>query len=226
MMTNIPWADILPAAVAVTLSPVPIMAVILALFGQHPRQNGLSFLVGWVAGLAALAVLLLFFVDLGKMQFTANWTPVVATVKLWLGLFFFVLAAVQWRRRPRAGEAQPLPAWTARLENFSPGQTLLVAIGLCVINPKNLTLTLAILLALGEADLPAWQAVLGLAVFVVLGSLTIAVPVFYRIVAGAEADSRLARSKVWLQEHSSTVMVVVFLLLGALLFGRGLEGIM
>ena len=57
MMTNIPWADILPAAVAVTLSPVPIMAVILALFGQHPRQNGLSFLVGWVAGLAALAEL-------------------------------------------------------------------------------------------------------------------------------------------------------------------------
>ena len=101
-----------------------------------------------------------------------------------------------------------------------------MAIGLCVINPKNLTLTLAILLAMGEADLLAGQAVLGLAVFVVQGSLTIAVPVFYRIVAGAEADAKLASSKTWLQAHSSTVMVVVFLLLGALLFGRGLEGIL
>ena len=81
------------------------------------------------------------------------------------------------------------------------------------------------MLALVEADLPAWQASLGLSVYIVLGSLTIAIPVLYRVFAGVQADAQLERSKIWLQERSTTVMAVVFLLLGALLFGRGLEGI-
>ena len=129
------------------------------------------------------------------------------------------------KRRPKPGEVRPLPAWTARLETFSAGKTLLVAVGLCVVNPKNLTLTLAVMLAMAEADLPAWQAWLGLSVYIVLGSLTIAIPVLYRVFAGVQADAQLERSKLWLQERSTTVMAVVFLLLGALLFGRGLEGI-
>ncbi len=195
------------------------------MFGRKPKLNGLIFLVGWVAGLFALAALLLFFVDLSRISFADKWTPIVANAKIWLGVLFFVLAAVQWRRRPKPGEVRPLPAWTARLETFSAGKTLLVAVGLCVVNPKNLTLTLAVMLALAEADLPAWQAWLGLSVYIVLGSLTIAIPVLYRVFAGVQADAQLERSKIWLQERSTTVMAVVFLLLGALLFGRGLEGI-
>lgn len=225
-MTNIPWADILPAAVAVALSPVPITSVILALFSQNPKRNGLVFLAGWVAGLLALTALLLFVVDLSRISFADQWTSIVAIVKMWLGMIFFVLAAVQWRRRPSAGEERSLPVWTAKLEAFSAGQTLLVAIGLCMINPKNLVVTLAVILALSEAGVPAGQAVLGLSVYIGLGSLTIAVPVLYRVGAGAQANANLAEVKQWLQARSTTVIAVVFLLLGAWLFGKGLEGIL
>jgi threonine/homoserine/homoserine lactone efflux protein len=226
MVTDIPWADILPAGVAVALSPVPIMAVILALFSQQSRRNGLVFLAGWVMGLMALVAVLLYAVDLSKAAFAEQWLPIVSVLKILLGMVFIVLAIVQWRRRPAADEMRPLPAWTARLEAFSPVKTLLVAIGLCVINPKNLTLTLAVMLALTNAGTPTWQNWLGLSVFIVVGSLTIAAPVLYRLFAGSQADTKLADAKQWLQANSTTVMVVVFLLMGALLIGKGLEGIL
>lgn len=226
MVTDIPWADILPAGVAVALSPVPIMTVILTLFSQQSRRNGLVFLAGWVMGLTALVAVILYAVDLSKSALAGQWLPIVSVLKMLLGIVFIVMAAVQWQRRPATDELRPLPAWTARLEAFSPVKTLLVAIGLCVINPKNLTLTLAVMLALTIAGTPPWQNWLGLSVFIVVGSLTIAAPVLYRLFAGSRADASLAEAKQWLQANSTTVMAVVFLLMGALLIGKGLEGIL
>lgn len=226
MATDIPWADILPAGVAVALSPVPIMAVILALFSQQSRRNGLAFLAGWVAGLAGLMAIILYAVDLSKVAFADQWLTIASVLKIGLGMAFVVFAAIQWRRRRAAKEPHPLPAWTARLEAFSPGKTLLVALGLCVINPKNLTLMLAVMLALTNAGTPAWQNWLGVSVFIAVGSLTIAAPVLYRLFAGAQADTKLADAKQWLQANSATVMAVVFLLMGALLIGKGMEGIL
>ncbi len=43
--------DLLPSAVGVALSPVPIIAVILMLGTPKARSNGPAFAVGWVAGL-------------------------------------------------------------------------------------------------------------------------------------------------------------------------------
>ena len=43
--------DLLPSAVGVALSPVPIVAVILMLGTPRARTNGPMFAVGWVAGL-------------------------------------------------------------------------------------------------------------------------------------------------------------------------------
>jgi hypothetical protein len=39
----------------VTISPVPIIAVILMLFSQRARANGLVFQLGWVLALAVVS---------------------------------------------------------------------------------------------------------------------------------------------------------------------------
>ena len=48
-------SEILPSAVGVAISPVPIVAVTLMLFSQRARVNGPAFLVGWVVALVIVS---------------------------------------------------------------------------------------------------------------------------------------------------------------------------
>jgi hypothetical protein len=43
-------AEVLPFAVGVAISPVPIIAVILMLFSSRATVNGPMFLIGWAVG--------------------------------------------------------------------------------------------------------------------------------------------------------------------------------
>jgi len=51
--------QILPLAVGVALSPVPIIAVALMLMSQRARLNGPLFVIGWLLGLAVIGVVVL-----------------------------------------------------------------------------------------------------------------------------------------------------------------------
>jgi hypothetical protein len=47
--------DMLPSALAVALSPVPIAAAVLVLAGERAVARGWALAVGWVAGLAVVS---------------------------------------------------------------------------------------------------------------------------------------------------------------------------
>ena len=107
----------------------------------------------------------------------------------------------------------------------SPGiQALLLAVGLAVINPKNLALAFSVILSLAEAGASPRQARLALALFVFIGSVSIAVPVFYRLVAGKQADRQLQVWKEWLMYNNATVVCVVLLMMGVMFIGKGVGG--
>jgi threonine/homoserine/homoserine lactone efflux protein len=218
--------DVFAAAIAVAISPVPIVAVILILFSEHSRRNGILYLLGWVLGLLICigAVLLL----PQGLEFKRGGTLATAgtTLRLFTGLLFIAAAFAVWLQRPKSGEAHPLPAWTSRIEGFSGIQALLLAIGLAVINPKNLALAFSVILSIAEAGALPQQARLALALFVFIGSLTIALPVFYRLVASKQADRQLQVWKEWLMYNNATVLFVVLLLMGAMIFGKGVGGLM
>jgi hypothetical protein len=225
METGIPWSDILPYAVGVALSPVPVTAVILTLFSRHPRRNGLVFLAGWVSGLVVIAAFCVLLAIVSSPIERATQFRAAAGIRLLFGIFFVLLAFWQWRRRPRAGEERPLPAWTARIETITAVQALLLALGLCIINPKNFALTLAVTLSITEVEFLPRQTWLDLWIYILLGSVSIAIPVLYRVLAGARADSQLTATKRWLMANNTIVVVAVFLLIGIMLVGKGLQGI-
>ena len=76
--------------------------------------------------------------------------------------------------------------------------------------------------ALAELGLSAGEAVGSLIVFVVIGSLRIAAPVFYYLIGGAGAKARLDELKDWLALHNNAVMAVLLLVFGAKLIADGL----
>jgi hypothetical protein len=51
--------QLLPGAIGVALSPVPIIAVILMLSTQRARVTGPAFAAGWVIGIVAVSVIVL-----------------------------------------------------------------------------------------------------------------------------------------------------------------------
>lgn len=51
--------EVLPVAVGVALSPVPIIAVILMLVTPQARANGPAFVAGWIGGLAILGAIVM-----------------------------------------------------------------------------------------------------------------------------------------------------------------------
>ncbi|MFB6584021.1 GAP family protein [Streptomyces sp. NPDC056402] len=48
---------VLPAALAIALSPFPVIGIVMLLAGRQGRRNGLLFTAGWIAGLGIAATL-------------------------------------------------------------------------------------------------------------------------------------------------------------------------
>ena len=48
-------SEVLPFAIGVAISPVPIIAVILVLFSTRARVNGPVFALGWIVGVAVIS---------------------------------------------------------------------------------------------------------------------------------------------------------------------------
>ena len=117
-----------------------------------------------------------------------------------------------------------MPKWMSTVDAFTPAKGFGLAIVLCALNPKNLILAVGAAAAVGQSAGVAYSrsdAVVALVVFVVLSSVTIAVPVVYAIVGGERAGHTLNGWKAWLAANNATVMTVLFLVFGALLVAKG-----
>ena len=214
---------ILTFAIGVAISPVPIIAVILMLFSQRARVNGPAFLLGWVVALAAVSTVVYVLSHDGNVATSSTASDSVSWGKIALGVVLLAMARRNWAKRPAAGEEATMPKWLATVENVSPVKALGLGVALAAVNPKNLILTLGAAAGLAQVPgLSATDAVVAIAVFVVIASLTIAGPVLYALFGGAKAKASLDSAKTWLTAHNAAVMAVLFLVFGVDLIAKGL----
>jgi heme/copper-type cytochrome/quinol oxidase subunit 4 len=217
--------DILPQAIGVAISPLPIIAVILMLFSKRARSNGLAFMFGWIIALTVVGSVVLMLANAGKVSAGGTPSTFANLIKLLFGLLFLFLAYRNWQKRPKAGEEAKMPAWMDSLDSFTSGKSFGMAALLAGVNPKNLGLTLAAALTISQGGLSGSQSWIALIVFVILASISVAAPVLYYLIAGSSAEETLTGWKVWLTANNGTVMFVLFLVLGAKLVGNGLGGL-
>jgi Sap, sulfolipid-1-addressing protein len=214
---------ILTFAIGVAISPVPIIAVILMLFSQKARVNGPAFLVGWVVALTAVSAIVYVLSHDGNVATSSTASDSVSWGKIALGVLLLAMARRNWRKRPASGEEATMPKWLATVETVSPVKALGLGVALAAVNPKNLILTAGAAAGLAQVPgLTTTDAVVAIAVFVVIASLTIAGPVVYALVGGARAKATLDSAKTWLTTHNAAVMGVLFLVFGVDLIAKGL----
>jgi hypothetical protein len=215
---------VLPFAIGVAISPVPIIAVILVLFSSRARVNGPVFLAGWVAGVAIVSVAVYAVADAGDASTDETASDTASWIKLLLGVLL-VLVATRNLRKASSGEAQPAPKWMASIDALTPLKAGGLALLLSGLNPKNLALSFAAGSGLAQAGATGSEAAAALLVFVVVASLSIAVPVVYYLVGGQKAAAVIDGWKGWLSEHNAAVMAVLFLVFGFVLFSEGLRAL-
>ena len=213
-------AEVLPLALAVALSPFPIIPAILLLFTKKPRAAGFSFLAGWVVGVLGstiLFVLLAALIELADEPPTwASWTRIA------LGA---LLIAVGIRQVMRRSESSETPAWMASIDSLEPAGAMRLGIILSAANPKVLLLTTAAGLTVGSEQAGFGPSAVAVLVFTVIASITVALPVMLFAILGEKILGPLGKVRSWLERHNAIVMAVVILAIGALLIGKGLSGL-
>jgi len=138
---NYALGDMVPAALAVALSPFPIIAIVIVLSTPRARTTGPLFALGWVLGLVAVSTVVVLL--LGNVDKDSEASTLVSVLRILLGAALLTMAAQQWFKRPRKGEGPEQPPWMATVGRATPRRTLVLGLALAGANPKNLALTLA-----------------------------------------------------------------------------------
>jgi Sap, sulfolipid-1-addressing protein len=218
--------SLLPLAIGIAISPIPIIACILMLFSVRARVNGPAFLIGWVAGITLVTLLVFRLSDATGATDEASGPSLGDILILLLGLGAIALGVKQWKGRPKPGEEAAMPKWMQAIDGFTPVKALGFGILLSALNPKNLGLAIAAGVAIDQATAAGGNAVAMEILFVVLASVSIAVPVVYMLVGGEGAKHTLDGWKTWLGANNAAVMAVLFIVIGAKLVGSGLDGLL
>jgi Sap, sulfolipid-1-addressing protein len=214
-------SEVLTFAIGVAMSPLAVIAVILVLVSRRARTNGSLFLLGWVLALALVSgVVYAVSHDAYEADPSAA-SDGIAWGLVALGAVLLVMALRSWHRRPSPGSAPELPTWLASADDLTPPRAFGLAVLFAGVKPKNLILTVGAAGGLARLDLSPSEAATALAVFLVVASLSVGVPVLAFLAGGRRAEATLDSVKSWLLAHHAAMMTALLLVFGVYLIADG-----
>lgn len=232
--------SLIPLSLGIVLSPLAIMALVAVLLSQRARANGVGFLIGWaVAIIVLLGVSFAIFALLGVTE-RADPPPWVAVVRLILAVVLIVAAVFIFRRgRTRivamahastphqvVDAAPQLPGWLRAVDTFTPARSSTLGFGIFALNPVDASCAILAALDIRLGDLDTTQSVVISIVFVALGILPIAIPVFLTITKGEKAAPVLAKLRRWIASHTTDLNAALLLFIALLQIQKGISGLL
>ncbi len=214
--------EVLPLALGILISPIPVIATILMLLAPQARAASVGFMVGWLAGIVVALVAFVLLSSVIPAQHDDPSQPVAGVVKIMLGLLMLLIAARQWRGRPHDGEEPALPGWMAAIDKMTLARAVGLGFALAAVNPKNLLMTASAGVLVGTADLSTGEVAAVVAVFTVIAGASVMVPVAGYLLARDRMSGPLQSLRVWLVHNNATVMAVLLLVIGVTMIGKGI----
>jgi hypothetical protein len=211
---------LLPIAVAVAISSVPITATILILLSPNRNVAALPFLIGSVIGVAGVIVLSAFVTS--ALPKPPRLRPDLASAALFIviGLALVVLGIVNLRRSART-EKSGIPRWLSRVGSFGALVSFAVAV-LLGFRPKGLLLGMAAGLVLRGANVDAGQDVALVVIYTVIATSTVIVPITASFVARQRMEPKLIAARDWLTDNGRILTSLMMSMIGVVIFGAGL----
>ncbi|WP_433592751.1 GAP family protein [Nocardia sp. CA-145437] len=213
-------ADLLPLAIGVALSPIPVVAAILMLLSANAGRASAGFALGWVTGIVTVTGLVTAAAASGLMRSASQPSIAASVIKTVMGLLLVYIAVRQWGSR----KDDSIPGWMKAIDELGVAKAAGFGLLVSLLNPKNLLLCITAGVTIGTADLNPTGTAAALTVFVLLGAASVLVPVGGYAVAADQLRGALARLKNWLQANNHTVIAVVFMVMGTTALAKGVTG--
>ena len=213
---------ILPLAIGIAISPIPIIAAILMLLSPKAKGTSVGFLLGWIVGILVAVTVFTLLSSVLPDADSEESKPLQGVIQIVLGMALLFLALRQWRSRPQPGMNAVLPKWMSAIDTMTAGKGFGLGFLLAAVNPKNLLLGAAAGVAIGGAGLAAGSAAVVIGVFTVIAAASVAIPVIAYLVASKSMTGPLESLRGWLVHNNSTVMAVLLLVIGFVLIGKGI----
>ena len=217
--------DLLPLAIAVTISPVPIIAEILLLFTTKPVATAGAYAAGFVVGVGGVLWILVAAAGTQDLSSDSDGSTAGAIVRLALGGLLIVGAVRQFRGRPAEGETAAMPKWMDGISSFQPGRSGMVGLLVGALNPKNIAMALGASLAVAGASLSGGDQAIVMVVYTLIAALGVLAPLVVVVVMGERSEAVLNGWRTWLAQNNAAVMSVLFLIFGVVLIGQGISGL-
>lgn len=214
--------EVLPLAVGIAISPIPIIAAILMLLSPRARVVGVGFVLGWVVGIVAVVTVFTLVGSALPATDADPAHPVEGVIQIVLGVLLLLVAVRQWRGRPRAGVTPKLPKWMTAIDKITFPLSVGLGFLLSALNPKNLLMGAGAGVDIGGADLEVAAIVVVIAVFTVIAASTVLVPVVAFLVAADRLRAPLDGLRALLEKENAVIMAVLLVVIGVVLIGKGI----
>ena len=227
-MTTALIGELLPFAVAMAVSPMFVIVVVLILVSDGARAKGLAFVSGRLLGVALiLAVVYGVFAAIGGHHVAHQGppSPTASIIRMLVGAALIVYAARLFRNRPKPGEDPPPSAMMRRVDGLTAPKAFVMGLLLSFLDPASLSLGFVAGLDLAESGAPSLASIVVAVGFVLVATVTVTVPLTIYLVGGAAAEAKLGDVKTWLVTNEKTVMMVLFLIIGVVMIGRGIRAL-
>ena len=202
--------EMLPYAIGLLVSPLPIAAVIVLIGGREGTRKGIVFCVTWwlVSFVVVLVLALLAGVPVRTPGVAPGWD---SAIRIILGLVLLLWAArhfVEMRRGPL--DSRHSLRELEGIGSLPPDRLTATATRLLLLDPLRLSMLIAAALELGSHQLSAIDDLVPAGMFALLGTLTVILPMF------------APPSASWLLRHNDLLVFITSLCFGAGLLLDGL----
>jgi hypothetical protein len=211
---------LLPIAVAVAFSSVPITVTVLILLSPNRNRAALPFLLGWVTGVMAVVVLFTLGASVLPEPRRRGSDPVIAALEILIGTGLIVLGVVNLRRRSGSDQTG-LPRWLSAVDSFGALATFGIAV-LLDFRPKGLLLGIAAGLALHAASVEDSEAALLIAIYTLVATSTVVVPITASLIAPQRMEPRLIAARDWLARNGRILTSSMAFMIGVVILGVGI----
>jgi hypothetical protein len=214
-------AGLVPAAIAFAFSPIPIIELILVVFSRRARVNGIVFLFT-----VAVPTFVIPLLGATVVKSAAGGGSGGGGAGAWVNLAFgalLLLLAVSNLRRYHDTEA---PKVFGLIEGMGPGAVFGLAIGVTLVNPKNLALLLSAGETMRQASLSTGGMLVAVGLFTLVAMLPYLAVIGYQNLGGPGAAEKLVALKETLLRNNHKVMFWICLVIGLVMGARGVAGLL
>jgi MFS family permease len=212
-------AQALELALAASIYPPAVLAVIALGRGPQLRSRVFAFVLAAALITYAMGVLMLFVLDELGATGPHHWAPSGA-FDLVLGVALIGLAVYLRRKRPDASAAKA-PGGPSKIERYLESRRLAFVLGLTLyVLPSPIYV--AAVKTIADANLSTDSELLALLATVVVMLWLIEVPMLMLLAVPDRAADALERTNLWFIEHGRLLAVIVSAGAGAYLIVKGL----